>query len=95
MVGMWRCDRTVASLSLSAEIARLNATLAGWTGGRFALDSCWIKPPHAPEVLFHRNNTLVSCLQPASIVTCWIALSETTAEMGDFRVGAGFASVEQ
>ena len=89
MVGMWRCDRTVASLSLSAEIARLNATLAGWTGGRFAMDSCWIKPPNAPEVLFHRNNTLVSCLQPASMVTCWIALSETTAEMGTLELVPG------
>ena len=33
MSGLWRCDRTVASLSLSAEIARLNAALGGWTGG--------------------------------------------------------------
>jgi phytanoyl-CoA hydroxylase len=89
MVGMWRCDRAVASLSLSAEVARLNVTLAGWTGGRLAMDSCWIKPPDAPEVAFHRNNTLVSCLKPASIVTCWMALSETTAEMGTLELVPG------
>ncbi|MBD3881631.1 phytanoyl-CoA dioxygenase family protein [Phormidium tenue FACHB-886] len=89
MVGMWRCDRTVASLSLSAEIARLNATLAGWTGGRLAMDSCWIKPPNAPAVSYHRNNTLVSCLQPATMVTCWIAFSDITAEMGTLEVVPG------
>lgn len=89
MVGMWRCDRTVASLSLSAEIARLNATLAGWSGGRLAMDSCWIKPPNAPAVLFHRNSTLVSCIAPSEIVTCWIALSETTKEMGTLELIPG------
>ncbi|NJL22298.1 MAG: phytanoyl-CoA dioxygenase family protein [Leptolyngbyaceae cyanobacterium SM1_3_5] len=89
MVGMWRCDRTVASLSLSAEIARLNATLVGWSGGRLAMDSCWIKPPNAPAVLFHRNSTLVSCIAPSEIVTCWIALSETTKEMGTIELIPG------
>jgi phytanoyl-CoA hydroxylase len=89
MVGMWRCDRTVASLSFSAEIARLNATLAGWSGGRFAMDSCWIKPPDAPEVCFHRNSTYVSCINPSTIITCWIALNDITAEMGTLEVVPG------
>jgi phytanoyl-CoA hydroxylase len=82
MCSMWHCDRTIASFSLSAEIARLNATLMGWSGGRIANDSCWIKPPGAPEVAFHRNNTYVSSIDPAAIVTCWIALSDATAEAG-------------
>lgn len=89
MVGMWRCDRTVANLTFSTEIARLNSTLAGWSGGRLAMDSCWIKPPNAPEVLFHRNSTLVSCIAPSEIITCWIALSETTANMGTLELVPG------
>ena len=89
MSGLWRCDRTVASFSLSAEIARLNATLAGWSGGRFALDSCWIKPPNAPEVSFHRNNTLVSSIAPSSTVTCWIALNNATAAAGTLEFVPG------
>lgn len=86
MSGLWRCDRTVASLSLSAEIARLNATLMGWSGSRLATDSCWIKPPTAPAVLFHRNNTAVSTIAPATLVTCWMALTDTTATMGSLEV---------
>lgn len=89
MSGLWRCDRTVASLSLSAEIARLNATFAGWTGGRLAMDSCWIKPPGAPEVSFHRNNTAVGCIDPASVVTCWIALRAATAAAGTLEIVPG------
>jgi phytanoyl-CoA hydroxylase len=79
MSGLWRCDRTVASLTLSAEIARLSAMLAGWSGARLATDSCWIKPPGAPEVLFHRNNTAVACFNPATVITGWIALTPTAA----------------
>lgn len=89
MCGMWRCDRTVASLSLSAEVARLNATLMGWDGARLATDSCWIKPPGAPEVLFHRNNTAVACINPASVVTCWIALSDGTPSAAPLELVPG------
>lgn len=89
MSGLWRCDRTVASFSLAAPIAQLNATLAGWSGGRLATDSCWLKPPNAPEVLFHRNNTYAACLNPPSLVTCWIALSDCTADTGTLEIVPG------
>lgn len=89
MAGMWRCDRTVASFSLSAEVARLNANLMGWSGGRFATDSCWIKPPDAPAVYFHRNNTYVSSFNPSSVITCWIALSDAVPETGTLEFVPG------
>ncbi|PSB32436.1 phytanoyl-CoA dioxygenase family protein [Stenomitos frigidus] len=89
MSGLWRCDRTVASFSFSAEIARLNATLAGWNGGRFAIDSCWIKPPDAPAVSFHRNNTYAACIAPSTMITCWIALSDAIATAGTLEVVPG------
>jgi phytanoyl-CoA hydroxylase len=89
MSGLWRCDRTVASFSFSAEIARLNATLGGWEGGRFAVDSCWIKPPDAPAVSFHRNNTYAACIAPSTMITCWIALSDAIAAAGTLEVVPG------
>ena len=89
MTGLWRCDRTVAGYSLSGEIARLNATLMGWDGGRYGLDACWIKPPNAPEVTFHRNNTYVSVIDPPSIITCWIALSDCTQAAGTLEIVLG------
>ncbi len=89
MSGMWRCDRTVANYALSGEIARLNATLMGWDGGRYGLDACWIKPPDAPEVTFHRNNTYASVIDPPSMVTCWIALSDCTHAAGTLEIVPG------
>jgi len=89
MTGMWRCDRTVANYALSGEIARLNATLMGWEGGRYGLDACWIKPPDAPEVTFHRNNTYASVIDPPSMITCWIALSDCTQAAGTLEIVPG------
>jgi phytanoyl-CoA hydroxylase len=89
MGGMWRCDRAIAQFSLSAEIARLNATLMGFSGGRYAQDSCWIKPPDAPEVSFHRNNSALSSIDPSTMVTCWIALTDTTQAAGTLEVSPG------
>lgn len=86
MCGMWRCDRTVAGLSLSAETARLSALLAGWSGARIATDSSWIKPPDAPEVLFHRNGTYAACIDPPEMMTCWMALSDASAEAGTLEI---------
>ncbi|MEO0825532.1 MAG: phytanoyl-CoA dioxygenase family protein [Cyanobacteria bacterium J06635_15] len=89
MTGLWRCDRTLASYTLSLEIARLNATLMVWDGARYAFDACWIKPPDAPEVSFHRNNTYVSSVDPATVITCWIALSDATAAAGTLEIAPG------
>ncbi|MEA5465838.1 phytanoyl-CoA dioxygenase family protein [Leptothoe sp. PORK10 BA2] len=89
MTGLWRCDRTLASFTLSAKIAQINATLMGWTSARYGLDTCWIKPPDAPPVYFHRNNTYTSSLAPPAIVTCWIALSDVALKTGSLEIVPG------
>ena len=89
MTGLWRCDREIARVTLSQEIACLNAALMGWDATRYGFDACWIKPPEAPPVSFHRNSTLVASLEPPSVVTCWIALSHATAEAGTLQVVPG------
>ncbi|MUG91829.1 phytanoyl-CoA dioxygenase family protein [Scytonema sp. UIC 10036] len=88
ITNVWRCDRTIASFSFSAEIARLNATLGGWVGARFALDNCWVKPPGSSEVAFHRNRAYVSCIDPSSVITCWIALTDLIPEAGTLEVAS-------
>ena len=89
MTGLWRCDRTLASFSLSAEIARLNATLMGWPSARYGLDTFWAQPPDAPEIYFHRNSTYVTSLNPPEIVTCWIALSDPLNETSLLEIVPG------
>jgi len=89
MTGLWRCDRTVASVTLSRDIARLNATLMRWPAARYGVDACWIKPPGAPPVSFHRNSPYVASLNPSNIVTCWIALSHATPAAGTLQIVPG------
>ncbi|MEM9808113.1 MAG: phytanoyl-CoA dioxygenase family protein [Cyanobacteria bacterium P01_D01_bin.56] len=89
MTGLWRCDRTLASFTLSAQIAQVNAKLMGWSSARYGLDTCWIKPPNAPELYFHRKNTYTTCIAPPSIVTCWIALSNVALRTGSLEIVPG------
>lgn len=89
MTGLWRCDRTLASFTLSAKIAQINASLMGWSAARYGLDTCWIKPPSAPAVYFHRKNTYVDCIAPPSTITCWIALNNVALKTGSLEIVPG------
>jgi len=89
MTGLWRCDRALASITLSAHIAKLNAQLMGWSSVRYGLDTCWIKPPQSPAVSFHRNNAYAATLAPAEIITCWIALSNAQEGIGTLEIVPG------
>jgi len=85
----WKCDRTVASLVLSAEIGRLTATLAGWSGARIGQDSLWVKPPGAKAIALHQDGVYVDYLDPAAMMTCWIALDRATAADGTLIYAKG------
>ncbi|MEL6779542.1 MAG: phytanoyl-CoA dioxygenase family protein [Cyanobacteria bacterium J06597_16] len=89
MTGLWRCDRTLASFTLSSAIARLNAALMGWKSARYGLDTFWAKPPNAPALYFHRNNTYVQAIAPSEAPTCWIALDNAAATCGTLEIVPG------
>lgn len=85
----WKSDLLVASVALSAEIGRLTATLAGWPGARIGQDSLWMKPPGAKAVSLHQDATYISYINPAEMMTCWIALDDTTADIGTIEYARG------
>lgn len=82
MCNAWKCDRTIASLVLSAEIGRLTAELAGWDGARIGQDSLWMKPPGAKAIAMHQDGAYIDYLAPAQMMTCWVALDNATAADG-------------
>lgn len=82
MCNAWKSDRTIASLVLSAEIGRLTATLAGWEGARIGQDSLWMKPPGAKAIAMHQDGAYIDYLEPAAMMTCWIALNNAAAADG-------------
>ena len=89
MCNGWKSDRTIASLVLSAEIGRLSATLAGWDGARIGQDSLWVKPPNASAIALHQDGAYINYLNPAAMMTCWIALNDATAADGTLVYAKG------
>jgi hypothetical protein len=85
----WKCDLTIASLVLSAEVGRLNATLAGWSGARIGQDSMWIKPPGAKAIAMHQDGAYIDYLNPPEMMTCWIALDDATLADGTLVYAKG------
>ena len=85
----WKCDRTIASLVLSSEIGRLSATLAGWDGARIGQDSLWMKPPGAKAIAMHQDGVYIDYLDPAEMITCWVALDQATAADGTLVYAKG------
>ena len=89
MCNGWKCDRTIASLILSAEVGRLSATLAGWSGARIGQDSLWMKPPGAKEIAMHQDGAYIDYLNPPHMMTCWVALNHATAADGTLVYAKG------
>ena len=93
MCNAWKCDRTIASLVLSSEIGRLTATLAGWEGARIGQDSLWMKPPGAKAIAMHQDGAYIDYLDPAQMMTCWVALDDAAAEDGTLGLCEGLSQM--
>jgi phytanoyl-CoA hydroxylase len=85
----WKSDLTIASVVLSSEIGRLTATLASWPGARIGQDSLWLKPSSGKEVALHQDATYISYINPSEMITCWIALDDTSADAGTIEYAKG------
>jgi hypothetical protein len=89
MCNVWKCDRLVASVVLSAAIGRISALLAGWPGARIGQDSLWFKPTGGKAVALHQDATYISYIDPPEMMTCWIALDDTSADAGTIEYVRG------
>jgi len=78
----WKADRTIARIVLAEWVGRACAWLMGWPGARLYQDNVLWKPPGARPLGFHQDDSYVDWIEPPSMVTCWIALDDTTAEGG-------------
>jgi len=67
---------------LDETIGKAIANLAGWSGVRIMIDNVIWKAPATKSLGFHQDNAFLSWFDPGEIMTCWIALDDTTAEGG-------------
>jgi len=85
----WKADPTVAAAVLDPGIGRAIARLGGWSGARLIQDNVIWKPPGARSLGYHRDNAYLAWYRPREMLSCWIALDETTADGGTMELVKG------
>ncbi|MEQ8662211.1 MAG: phytanoyl-CoA dioxygenase family protein [Gammaproteobacteria bacterium] len=78
----WKADRTVARTVLRADIARAVATLGGWRGARVMIDNILWKPAGTRPLGYHQDSAYLSWYSPPHLLSCWMALDDTSARGG-------------
>jgi len=85
----WKADRRIAAVVLDESIAAGIAALAGWPGVRIMIDNVVWKPPGTKSIGFHQDNAYLAWFAPSELLTCWIALDDTTAAGGTIEFARG------
>ena len=78
----WKADNALAAQVLSERTGRLAAQLMGYDGVRILQDNCIWKPPGVKALGMHQDGAYLDYLDPPEMITCWIALDDTSAEAG-------------
>ncbi|MDB4002790.1 phytanoyl-CoA dioxygenase family protein [Oceanospirillaceae bacterium] len=74
----WKANRSIACVVLNEDLARSIAQLAGWSGIRIMIDNLLSKPPGARALGYHQDSSYLSWFTPSDLISCWIALDDTT-----------------
>jgi ectoine hydroxylase-related dioxygenase (phytanoyl-CoA dioxygenase family) len=85
----WKADPRIAAQTLAERTGRLAAELIGWAGARLLQDNVIWKPPGAKSLGMHQDGSYLDYLVPPQMITCWIALDDTSAESGTITYAAG------
>ncbi|MDC0612483.1 phytanoyl-CoA dioxygenase family protein [Vibrio sp.] len=78
----WKSDLTVARQVLSEEMGRVAAQLGGWQGTRLMIDNLLWKPVDGRSIGFHQDSMYSTWISKPELVSCWLALDNTTANGG-------------
>ena len=85
----WKADTGIAAQVLSERTGRLAAELMEWAGARLLQDNVIWKPPGTKSLGMHQDGSYLDYLVPPAMVTCWIALDDTSEEAGTITYAAG------
>ena len=85
----WKANREIARTVLDENIGRAIAELSGWSGVRIMIDNVLWKPAGTKSLGFHQDSAYLSWYTPSDLMTCWIALDDTTADGGTLEFVRG------
>jgi ectoine hydroxylase-related dioxygenase (phytanoyl-CoA dioxygenase family) len=89
LCNVWKSDRVVAAVVLSAKVGRWCAALNGSAGTRINQDNLIWKPPGGKALLAHQDGSYLGWLAPSNMTTCWMALDDTHADTGTIYYARG------
>lgn len=82
LCNVWKADRTLAAIVLSAKVGEFCGRLQSAPGMRIAQDNAIWKPPAGKALLCHQDAAYADHLDPPNMTTCWMALDDTAADTG-------------
>lgn len=85
----WKANTAIARTVLSETLGQAIGALTGWTGVRIMIDNVLWKPPGAKSLGFHQDSAYLDWFTPNDLVTCWIALDDTSAAGGTMELVRG------
>ena len=85
----WKANREIAAVMLDESLGKTIADLAGWTGARIMSDNLLWKPPQTKSLGFHQDSAYLAWFTPSDLLTCWIALDDTSADGGTLEFVRG------
>ena len=85
----WKANRAIARVISRSDLGEALARLAGWRGTRIMIDNVIWKPPSTRSLNYHQDNAYLAWYTPSELLTCWIALDDTTAEGGTLELVRG------
>jgi ectoine hydroxylase-related dioxygenase (phytanoyl-CoA dioxygenase family) len=84
----WKADQSLGAQVLSERTGRLAAELMDWDGVRLLQDNIIWKPPGTKSLGMHQDGSYLDYLVPPEMITCWMALDDTSAEAGTITYAA-------
>jgi ectoine hydroxylase-related dioxygenase (phytanoyl-CoA dioxygenase family) len=85
----WKADREIAGIVLREDLGKAIAELGDWPGTRIMIDNVIWKPPGTRPLGYHQDNAYLKWYSPSDLLSCWIALDDTTATGGTIEFVRG------
>jgi len=85
----WKANLPIARVVTREDIGKAVAILGNWPGARVMIDNVIWKPPQTRELGYHQDNAYLTWYTPSELLSCWIALDETSKEGGTIEFVRG------
>ncbi|MCH8104656.1 MAG: phytanoyl-CoA dioxygenase family protein [Proteobacteria bacterium] len=85
----WKANRDIARVVLDESLGQAIASLADWPGVRIMIDNVIWKPAGTQSLGYHQDSAFLAWYKPSDLLTCWIALDDTSADGGTIEFVRG------